>query len=120
MNITSEDLEVYRKVLDEDVCSLCRKSGYGNSCQVGQQGLCPLNKHLKAIVEAVLSTPRSRRAADYLPKIRQMVCSQCENQDEHGACYTREQAACGLDSFIVLVIGAIEDAHDRIQLAARK
>jgi len=120
MDITAEELEIYRKVLDREVCSKCRKSGYENSCQVGARGICPLNLHLKNIVEAVLSTPRSGRASDYLPKIRQLVCSQCENQDEHGACSSREQAACGLDSFIVLVIQAIENAHDSLELSARR
>jgi len=120
MNITSEDLEIYRKVLDREVCSKCRKGGYENSCQVGAQGICPLNLYLKNIVEAVVSTPKSGRAADYLPKIRQLVCAQCENQDEHGACGSRDQAACGLDSFIVLVIQAIESTHERLQLAARR
>ena len=63
---------------------------------------------------AVLSTPRSDEISAYITKIRDMVCITCPNQNERGVCKARDMAYCGLDSFIVLVVQAIEDTYDRL------
>jgi hypothetical protein len=115
MEFTQEELEQYWHALRDVVCSRCRRSGYEHSCRIGKQGICPFDLHLPHLVEAVLTTPRSNRIADYIPNIRAMVCSQCENQDARGGCLSREMASCGIDSYLVLVVQTIEDVHDRLQ-----
>jgi hypothetical protein len=115
MEFTQHELEQYWNALKEAVCSKCRKSGYERSCRIGAHGICPFDLHLPRLVEAVLTTPRSSRIADYIPNIRAMVCSHCENQDARGGCLSREMASCGIDSYLLVVVQTIEDIHDRLQ-----
>lgn len=114
MNFTPEDLREYREALRDRVCSICRKFGYDAVCGIGKEGECPFDRHLERLLEAVLTTPRSDYIADYLPKIRERVCSTCPNQNERGVCKSRDMAYCGLDCFIVLAVQTIEDTFDRL------
>jgi hypothetical protein len=116
MDFTQGELEQYSHALREAVCSKCTASGYRRSCRIGKGGICPFDLHLARLIEAVISTPRSNRIADYIPNIRAMVCSHCENQDEHGGCLSRELASCGIDSYLVLVVQTIEDVQDQLGL----
>ncbi len=114
MDFTPEELHAYLEALKDRVCSLCKKTGYRRSCGIGEFGLCPFDLHLPRLLEAVLTTPRSRNIADYVPRIRELVCSQCENQDAQGNCKSRNLASCGLDSLLVLVVPVIEEVYDRL------
>lgn len=113
--LTVMAFEEYHKALHDRVCSICRKSGYSTSCAIGECGLCPIDTHLPRLVNAVLSTPRSQYISDYVPNIREMVCSHCVRQDEKGVCEARNLAECGLDSFLTLIVETIEDVYDRQQ-----
>jgi hypothetical protein len=115
MRLTREELEEYRLALRDRVCAACRSCGYGDSCKVLPDGLCPIELHLPYLVEAVLSTPPSASISAYLPAIRTLVCSRCPNQDATGYCRAREAAACGLDSFLVLAVGTIEEVRERLE-----
>ncbi|MBI4584007.1 MAG: hypothetical protein HY717_08290 [Planctomycetes bacterium] len=114
MDFTPEELQAYLEALKDRVCSLCKKTGYSRSCGIGEYGICPFDLHLPRLLEAVLTTPRSRNIADYVPRIRELVCSQCENQDEKGVCKSRNLASCGLDSLLVLAVQTIEEVYDRL------
>lgn len=113
MNFTPEELEMYRKALKDKVCSICRTFGYEDTCAIGAEGECPIDHHLPRLLTAILSTPRSKDIGDYIPRVRQQVCRRCPEQNDRGVCKTRDRAYCGLDSFLVLIAQAIEDAHDR-------
>lgn len=119
MNFPPEVLKEYREALRDSVCSKCWTSGYERSCRVGKLGVCPVDVHLPRLIEAVLTTPRSPKVSDYIPRIRELVCSHCENQDEYGACQARNLTQCGLDSFVVLAVQTIEDVYDRLHPRAR-
>ena len=110
MDFTEQEMQRYHQVLKEHVCSLCCRSGYEEVCRIGKDKICPFDLHLKQIVEAVLSTPKSNSLSDYFPKLRELVCSKCERQDEHGVCDSRDLAYCSLDSLFALVVDAIESA----------
>ena len=114
MDFTPEELVEYRQALKDKICSICQKFGYDEVCGIGVDGECPFDRHLPRLLEAVLTTPRSEFIADYVPKIRALVCSGCDNQNERGGCKSRDHAYCGLDSFLVLVVQAIEDTYDRL------
>ncbi len=118
MTFTPEELLEYRQALKDRICSICQKFGYDEVCGIGEDGECPFDRHLPRLLEAVLTTPRSDNIADYVPKIREMVCSTCDNQNDRGRCKSRDQAYCGLDSFLVLVVQAIEDVQDRLRSTA--
>jgi hypothetical protein len=115
VDFTQEELEEYWKALKDTVCSKCRGSGYEGMCRIGKEGVCPFDLHLPRLVEAVLSTPRSNRVADYIPNVRAMVCSHCENEDAAGSCHSRDLVSCGLDSYILLVVQTVEEVHDRLR-----
>ncbi len=117
MNFTPDELTNYREALRDRVCSLCRKFGYEEVCGVGVDGACPFDMHLEHILEAVLTTPRSADIGAYIPKIREKVCSECANQSDSGTCKSRDHAYCGLDSFLILAVQAVEDAFDRMHPA---
>jgi hypothetical protein len=114
MEFTPQELDAHRKALKERICSICQNSGYANSCAIGENGVCPFDLHLPRLLEAVLATPRSKRIADYVPRIRELVCSQCVNQTEPGVCASRNLCYCSLDSLLVLVVAAIEEVYDRL------
>ena len=114
MNFTPDELQEYLRALKDRVCSICRRSGYEEACKVGAHGVCPFEQHLPRLLEAVLTTPRSPRIADYIPNIRKLVCSHCENQSNMGVCQARNLCYCSLDSFLVIVVSTIEDVYDRL------
>ena len=60
-NNHSNNFEEYHKALNDRVCSICRKSGYGDSCAIGEGGNCPIDTHLPRLVNAVLSAARAVR-----------------------------------------------------------
>ena len=117
MNFTPEELQEYRGALRDRICSICGKFGYDEVCGIGEEGECPFDRHLERLLTAVLSTPRSDEISAYIPKIREMVCIECPNQNDRGVCKSRDTAYCGLDSFIVLVVQTIEDVQDRLRAA---
>lgn len=119
MNFTPEELQEYRRALRDRICSICSKFGYDEVCGIGEDGECPFDRHLPRLLDAVLSTPRSDEISAYIPKIREMVCITCPNQNERGVCKARDAAYCGLDSFIVLVVQTIEDVQDRLKSKGR-
>ncbi len=118
MNFTPEELREYREALKDRICSICQKFGYDEVCGIGAEGECPFDLHLTRMLDAVLSTPRSDKIDDYIPRIRKMVCKYCPNQNERGICKSRDTAYCGMDAFIVLVVQTIEDVQDRLRKKA--
>ncbi|MBI4179664.1 hypothetical protein HY522_09620 [bacterium] len=119
MDFTPEELREYREALRDRICSICRKFGYDEVCGIGEDGECPFDRHLPKLLDAVLTTPRSDQIADYIPKIRELVCSTCPNQNDRGVCKSRDMAYCGLDSFLVLVVQVIEETYDRLRPQTR-
>ncbi|MFQ5506486.1 MAG: hypothetical protein ACE5F1_17085 [Planctomycetota bacterium] len=101
-----------RETLRRRVCSVCTDRNVDWSCGLPPPRICPLDRHLPEIVDAV-GRVVSDRIEDYVPAIRESVCSICDGQDEDGICRFREGNDCALDAYIVLIVEAIEGARRR-------
>lgn len=96
------------------VCSVCidglfDAKGRFISCGLGAGRICPLERYLPEVIEAVESID-SPRIADYIDVLREKVCTQCE-QSENGICELRLRADCALDRYFVLVAEAIDEVR---------
>jgi hypothetical protein len=63
---------------------------------------------LPAVIDAILQV-KSERMDDYVAAIEAAVCARCTEQDAGGRCRLRDRAACGLYTYLPLVVDAIEE-----------
>jgi len=70
--------------------------------------MCAIEEHLPAVVRAIAGT-HSRRMEDYVDAIRAEVCCRCRHQDAAGQCELRGAGDCALESYLCLVVEAIEE-----------
>ena len=101
-------MEGYREALKKRVCGICLDRRDDGSCGLPQGRTCALDLHLPLILRAV-ETVQSDRIDDYARSIRETVCVQCPNQDTAGRCHFRENWDCALDTFVYVVVEAIEE-----------
>lgn len=109
--------ETYHQALKEQVCGICLDRKEDGSCNLPTGRTCAIELHLPLTIQAVQSV-HSDRIADYANAIREMVCSQCPNQDETGRCQFRRDMDCALDNFAYLVVDAIDEVDSRPMTAA--
>lgn len=108
----------YLDAIQRHVCSVCIDGIFQNDCEWVRCGLpddrvCPIERHLPQVIEIVESID-SPWMEDYIGSLREKVCSNCE-QTEAGNCDFRLKADCALDTYFMLVAGAIEEVRDRNQ-----
>lgn len=99
--------EAYMQAIRRRVCSACLDSRDDGSCGLTGRA-CAIETHLPGVVQAVLGT-RSRRMDDYVASLRAQVCNRCEQQTPDGHCALRGATDCALDSYLYLVVEAIEE-----------
>ena len=107
-----ERMEAYREALKRRVCHVCLEQKDDGECGLADNRMCALELHLAYIVQAVQSV-KSDRIADYAKAIGETACFNCPNQDEEGRCDFRNNLECALDSFVYLVVEAIEEVDGR-------
>jgi hypothetical protein len=91
------------------VCSVCLDRKDDGTCGLSGGHTCGLEAHLPRILE-VVETVHSSRMDEYVEAIRQRVCVVCE-QEAQGVCRLRNEGACALDTYLPLVVEAIEEAQ---------
>ena len=106
MQRSLEDLE---KILRAQVCSVCTDRLDDGSCGLQEPEDCALFRMLPQVAKAIQST-NSDDIRDYVRAIRENVCLICRDALPDGSCETREQVRCALDAYLVLIVGAIEEA----------
>ncbi|HET8644127.1 MAG TPA: hypothetical protein VFO85_01485 [Vicinamibacteria bacterium] len=106
-----EAYDVYRDAIRERVCSVCLDQKDDGGCGLDRR-TCALEEHLPGVVEAVLAV-ESENMADYEGAIRALVCSHCGLEDERGRCRVRERGQCALDTYLYLVVEAVEQVRAR-------
>jgi hypothetical protein len=99
----------YLQALRSRVCAVCLDARDDGSCGLAGR-TCAIEEHLPAIATAIAAT-RSRHLEDYVDAIRAEVCSRCRHQDASGICELRNAADCALESYLYLVVEAIEDVE---------
>jgi hypothetical protein len=98
------------------VCSVCLDSKDDGSCSLTGR-VCAIEAHLPGVVAAILAT-RSRRMEDYYDAIQAQICPCCY-QDRAGRCALRNAGDCALETYLPLVVDAIETVEKQ-PLAACK
>jgi hypothetical protein len=106
MQRSLEDLE---KILRARICSVCSDRLEDGSCGLEKPADCALFRMLPETARAIQSTD-SDDIRDYVRAIRDNVCVVCHSRLPDGSCETREQVRCALDAYLVLIVGAIEEA----------
>ncbi len=109
MERSLEDLE---KIVRETICRVCSDRTEDGSCGLEKPGTCALFRMFPQVALAIQST-HSDDIRDYVQSIRDQVCSLCGGQDADGSCETRENVACALDAYLLLIVDAIEEATGR-------
>jgi len=107
-----ERTDLYHQALKERVCGICLDRLDDGSCGLPAGRNCAVDLHLPQIVRAVEAV-ESDKISDYVDSIRNGVCAQCPNQTEAGYCHFRENFDCTLDTFVYLVVEAIEGVKAR-------
>jgi hypothetical protein len=90
------------------ICRVCTDRNNEGECGREDPNSCALFRLFPYVVKAVHSV-QSDDIRDYVSAIRRDVCSVCM-QDADGACPERAQVRCSLDAYLILVVGAIEEA----------
>jgi hypothetical protein len=106
---TADRRETYMEAIRQKVCSVCLDARDDQSCGLTGR-VCAIEEHLPGVAAAIAAT-RSTRLDDYLDAIRSEVCRRCRHQDAAGACELRGAADCALETYLYLVVEAIEDVE---------
>jgi hypothetical protein len=90
----------------ETICRACIYETAGGGCSL--RGMeCPIIGRIDRVIEIVRTT-HSDCIDPYVERVREVVCSQCQMQNEQGRCALREHADCALDDYLLLLIDLVE------------
>ena len=94
------------------ICAVCTDRKTDGTCGLEDPVQCALFRLFPQVAQAIGSV-HSDRLEDYIAAIRHNVCAICNEQDADGDCGLRHQVQCALDSYLLLVVEAIEEATGR-------
>lgn len=107
-NLTTDQLEPYRKAIAERICTFCNDRDVHGRCARPEDEPCALHAHLDLVVESILGVGDSPVVDPYVAALRARTCPHCR-QDENGKCALRELSQCAPDAYLLPVIEVIED-----------
>ena len=99
-------------ILREKICAVCVDRNADGSCDRLAEGGCSLMAKFPLAAEAILKV-NSDRMEPYIQSIRDNVCVQCDVRYPDGSCAARDTDRCMLDSYLPLVVEAIEEFFQR-------
>lgn len=105
-------LEELETIVRATVCRVCTDRNNDGSCGLEDPGSCALFRLFPQVARAIQTT-HSDDICDYVTAIREQVCSICKQRAADGSCETRNQVACALDAYLLLIVDAIEEATGR-------
>ena len=105
-------IERLTSLMREKICSVCIDRNPDGSCDRREEGRCTLMEKLPLAAEVVLQV-HSDRMEPYIEAIRTHLCSQCDHRYPDGSCAPRETDQCMLNSYLPLVVEAIEEHFQR-------
>ena len=97
---------VHWDAIQRRACSVCLDVADDGSCGLGRGRTCGLPPQLPAIIETTVDVENDRMD-DYVTLIEAAVCASCPEQDAAGRCLPRDRGACGLYTYLPLVVDAI-------------
>ena len=105
-------LQELETIVRDKICRVCSDRTETGDCGLEQPSACALFRLFPQVAKAIQSV-NSDDIQDYIQAIRNGVCSICQDQMSNGACDTRQQVKCSLDSYLLLIVDAIEEATGR-------
>ena len=96
-------------IVRDRICRVCSDRAVSGECGLEEPSSCILFQLFPQVAQAIESV-HSIDICDYIDAIRRNVCSICSHQDDDGRCEARRQVRCVLDSYLLLVVDAIEEA----------
>ena len=96
-------------VVRDGICRVCSDRKVDGTCGLEEPAGCALFRLFPQVAQAIQSTS-SDDIQDYINAIRRNVCSVCTAQDSDGNCGLRQEVQCALDSYLLLIVEAIEEA----------
>lgn len=96
-------------IIRKKICTVCDQRTVEGACGLPQDQGCSLFELFPYVAQAVLAT-ESDNIEDYVAAIRENVCPKCINQRLDGSCDRRDNVTCALDSYMVPIVAAIEEA----------
>ena len=91
------------------ICKVCTERTVDGECGLDEPSSCALFRLFPEVAKAIQSVS-SDDIHQYIDAIRANVCSVCRDQAPDGSCETRQMVRCALDSYLLLVVDAIEEA----------
>ena len=91
------------------ICGVCSDRKTDGSCGLEEPGECALFRLFPQVVHAIQTT-ESDHLEDYIAAIRRDVCAVCNARESDGDCGLRQQVACALDAYLLLIVEVIEEA----------
>ena len=91
------------------ICAVCSDRKTDGSCGLDEPAECALFRLFPQVAAAIQST-HSDKLEDYIEAIRQNVCSVCTSLESDNSCGPRQEVRCALESYLLLVVEAIEEA----------
>ncbi len=99
-------------LLREKICTVCIDRNVDGSCDREEEGRWTLIQKLPEVAGAVLKVS-SNRMDPYIQSIRENVCARCELRNLDGSCDQRDTDQCMLNSYLPLVVEAIEEHFEK-------
>ena len=116
----SIDGELYRAYQDailRRVCGVCLDQRDDGTCGLTKR-TCAIQDHLPAVVNAVVAV-QSDRMDEYEDAVRAQVCAPCGREDAQGRCLLRDHGECALNTYLFLVVEAVEEVREAIAFGER-
>ena len=96
-------------IVRNKICQVCTDRTVEGQCGLEEPSSCALFRLFPEVARAI-QTVRSDDIQVYIDAIRRGVCSVCAEQVSDGSCEARQQVRCALDSYLILVVEAVEEA----------
>ena len=106
-------LDELEAIVRNRICKVCTERTTEGQCGLESPSSCALFRLFPQVAQAIQSV-MSDDIRQYIEAIRCNVCSVCAEQARDGSCEVRQQVQCALDSYLALVVDAIEEATGRI------
>lgn len=105
-------LEELESIVRNRICAVCSDRTVQGTCGLQNPDDCALFRLFPRVAQAIQST-HSGRIEDYVAAIRENVCSVCREEEIDRTCRQRREVHCALDAYLLLIVGAIEEAAGR-------
>lgn len=102
--------QAYWDAIRRRVCGVCLDQKDDGACGLTGR-VCAIDTHLAGIVATVVAV-QSDRMDDYVSAIQSQICGRCAQQDEQGRCGLRDKGECALDTYLYLVVDAVQEVRE--------